>query len=95
MVDIDRARLRELADAATEGPWIWHQIHGDKPERAISARTYCTSGGTCVLVFNPERHFVRSEDATFMAAARSAVPALLDRIDELEASLRAANRLAR
>ena len=65
---IDRDRLRALAENATPGPWeaeggdIWNDAHG--------------------FLLNPR---LDDADADFIAAARTAVPALLDMLDQAEA----------
>jgi len=92
--------LRALADAATPGPWFVqadrHRVCGiigpkmaaydDEPEQEWrEVQIVETDGG----------HYPpRWNDAAFVTAARSAVPALLDRVAELEAGLREAVNLA-
>lgn len=63
---VDRAELRRLADEATAGPWV-ADAEGDCVE------------GDGVLVAAVVR--MDRTDARFIAAARSAVPALLDEND--------------
>lgn len=81
-----RDRLRELAENATPGPWEarrgsqWDfdgsQVAQSSVRRADRAAiTWDDHGGE---VFVPA-------DAEFIAAAREAVPALLDALDEAEA----------
>ena len=90
---IDRDRLRELAENATPGPWE-AQDYDDHPG----------DEGSCVLTHEPERGtraiayaiaypWTTPEscdaDAEFIAAARQAVPALLDMLDQAEARIEA------
>ena len=78
LTDVDRVRLRlrELADAATHGPWTYDDgdgmVYAPFDSGGIEdydevART--CSGTTC--------------DPAFIAAARTAVPALLDEVERL------------
>lgn len=86
-----RDQLRALADKATPGPWtVGHLSHWDfdgrqvpqssvrRPDRV--AITWDDHGGD---VFVPA-------DAEFIAAARTALPALLDALDQAEAERDAA-----
>ena len=97
---LDILELRALAEAATPGPWFvqadGHRVCGiigpkmaaydDEPEQEWrEVQIVETDGG----------HYPpRWNDAAFMTAARSAVPALLDRVAALEAGLREAIRIA-
>ena len=83
-MSIDREHLRELTSGATPGPWEAGEPHGwgdgdDKPQSCIETPagvlTWDDHGGE---VFEPA-------DAEFIAAARTAVPALLDMLDQAEA----------
>jgi hypothetical protein len=65
------AKLRELADAATEGPWTV-----DEAQASID----CPEGPVVDLVLT-------SADVAFIAAAREAVPRLLDRIAALRKAM--------
>lgn len=87
---IDRDRLRELAENATPGPWTvehgsdWGLDGRQVPQSSVSradrvAITWDDHGGE---VFVPA-------DAEFIAAARTAVPALLDMLDQAEARIQA------
>ena len=83
-------QLRMLAAQATPGPWeadgrVVEQKYWNKgfPEDPVSCEVECLAycyGGT-------GRGVGRPEDAAFIAAARSAVPELLDRVADLEATL--------
>ena len=86
---IDRDRLRELAENATPGPWE-AQDYDDHPG----------DEGSCILTHEPERGtraiayaiaypWTTPEsceaDAELIAKFRTAVPALLDMLDQAEA----------
>ena len=86
---IDRDQLRALAAAATPGPWVAGEPRGwgdndDEPQSDIDTPagvlTWDDHGGE---VFKPD-------DAEFIAAARNALPALLDALDQAEARIQAA-----
>ena len=117
---IDRDRLRKLADAATEGPWErgnWYHVQGsthctcskshgplvgidphgtygemhvhrysDYPlwENGIRARDDAV-GGVDVVIETDEYGTMSDADAEFIAASRTAVPALLDQLAQAEA----------
>lgn len=89
-MSIDREYLRELASGATPGPWTvehgsdWDLDGRQVPQSSVSradrvAITWDDHGGE---VFAPA-------DAEFIAAARTAVPALLDMLDQAETTLAA------
>jgi hypothetical protein len=82
----ERQRLRELCDKATPGPWErevsqgrvgipsgWEVYREDKGVWTDIAHTLC-AGDACKCF----------EDASFIASARSAMPELLDALDEAE-----------
>ena len=85
----ERAEWRALADAATEGPWEAH-------EGTVGAMTGPRDCGGCSGLVSP-RHEpacfwsevagAAPADAAFIAAARTAVPRLLDALDTAEADL--------
>ena len=83
---IDRDRLRELAENATPGPWEY-------PGELL--------GLPCSTVFagDPKRTHaayvagMRPGDGEFIAASRTAVPALLDALDQAEARIKAVRDL--
>lgn len=88
---IDRDRLRELAENATPGPWeadldrhgetrgIWPTGPGEEQiiGSYVAADGYDSQGWTGGT----------DENLEFIAAARTAVPQLLDQIDQQEAEL--------
>lgn len=72
-----RAEWKALADAATEGPWTAaEQSHGEWFSIQSPHLALCTA-------FEPA-------DAAFIAAARTAVPALLEEVERLREALRQA-----
>lgn len=89
MTTIDRDELRKLADAATPGPWeaitdrydseIGWYMGGHIPNVADEFRTE----------HDGDHPPLGAEDAKFIAAAREAVPALLDQLDAAEARIAA------
>lgn len=98
MADVlDRAALRRLAEAASPGPWraCWYgpneptmlervQIHAPDDEGPLIADFF--TGG--------EEAPKQQDNAEFIAAARTAVPALLDALDAAEARIGAVRRAA-
>lgn len=93
MTDIDTARLRELAEAATPGPWEWegdglwrHQSPTDYA--AIVTADYAPDTGPTVECSD-------ANGAYIAAANPQTVLALLDRIAELERTVAAAGRALR
>ena len=78
----DRDRLRELAENATPGPWLPH------------ARYVWTSelGG---IIQNWSEDANAAADMEFIAAAHTAMPALLDMLDQAEARIQAVRELHR
>jgi len=102
--DADRARWRELAEAATPGPW-WpdHRCVGvgsDDPSQGEAAGLgweVLRDRGTRERAW-PEPSlrgtFARGWDAHFVAEARTALPALLDENDRLRAKLEAVGAAA-
>jgi hypothetical protein len=81
-VKVDTEAIRARADAATKGPW----------RRNIDCRLIDGNDECAVLYFDHNTHVgqfrAREQDVNFIAAARTDVPALCDRIEELEAALR-------
>ena len=83
---LDLLELRALADRATPAPWFARGRH-----------LSCVPNDSGMGATLPTNHIgvmAEREDAAFIAAARSAVPALLDRVAELEARLRDALAIA-
>lgn len=81
---IDTEALRRLADAATEGPWHWDPPSDDEwPSADESLR----AGKDLVLHgwgYDASGISGSDEDRAFIAAARTAVPALLDALAAAE-----------
>ena len=101
-----RDQLRALADAATPGPWEyeWDEDEGEITVRAGTARvgedgfapgSYVTTD----MILEHEDAWPEDSgeqhaaDAEFIAAARTAVPALLDQLDQAEARIKAVREL--
>ena len=73
-----RDQLRALADAATPGPWETYMV---PPERNRAAYVAVEAGDTEIRIARYEGgHF----DGAFIAAAREAVPELLDQLADAE-----------
>jgi len=91
-----RAELRKLCEAATSGPWKDIQDGyglGRHPYISVDS----PSGAIIDVMTRARLPFTRQEvdvpheaNAAFIAAAREALPAALDRLDALEAALRIA-----
>ena len=75
---IDRDRLRALAENATEGPWEVDRM-GDLV--SVPERERDRYGGHIFIGTATGDASSATEDAEFIAAARTAVPALLDMLD--------------
>ena len=80
MTTADRNRLRKLADAATPGPW---ENTRNGVQQSLAAATKVGDYKYEGVGIVPEE-YVRQEDAEFIAAARTAVPALLDALASAE-----------
>lgn len=78
--------LQQLADAATEGPW---EAGSARFGRDHQETPYVAPGVGSDVVAQCYASRRATHDAAFIAAARSAVPALLARVRELEAALAA------
>lgn len=84
MAELDYDALQRLADAATPGPWAWE---GDLSENEASLAPDRKSGGPGFVLSAYGLHTegfvdVGVADAEFIAAARTAIPVLLDRVRE-------------
>ena len=73
-----RDELRKLAEAATPGPWVQNGRNGIP-----------TPIGSCVALTRRHDDDERRADAEFIAAARTALPTLLDQLDAAEARIKA------
>lgn len=86
----DRDRLRKLCEDAHPGPWEhepeagWVEVTADKHCAVIAGQVRPRNGfGGRIYEDNYE------PTAEFIAAARTAVPALLDALDQAEARIKA------
>ena len=81
-----RDQLRALANAATPGPWEWHhQEHkGTIHPTFLEGRTENDWVLSLDDAFTPSRATLE-----FIAAARTALPLLLDQLDQAEARIAA------
>ena len=77
---INRARLRALAENATPGPWVPHARYVWTPEL----------GG---IIQNWSDDANGAADMDFIAYTRTAVPALLDMLEKAEARIQAVREL--
>lgn len=85
MSDDQMAAIRALCDAATPGPWkwwtscSWRRLKSDRAGVSLSvAEPFVASDG------HPDLD-IKEADQAFIAAARTAVPALLDEVERLRA----------
>ena len=87
MAELDYDELQRLADAATPGPWFQGRGNQrfEKPREVYSKREPEEEDSHDIATF-----VWSDEDAEFIVASRSAIPALLDRVRELEAERDAA-----
>jgi hypothetical protein len=90
VTDDDLKQLRSIADAATLGPWRYDGI--DIVQLTDSGKGYPldyypdskdVAIGKCSTCGNTDVGIQRRDDAIFVAAARGAVPALIDGIELL------------
>ena len=84
---IDRDRLRELAENATPGPWETFKTKLGR-DNGIGSVNPTVHPDEAVM----EDVWSNSADAEFIAASRQAVPALLDMLDQAEAIIRRQER---
>ena len=87
------ADWRRLAEAATEGPWVVDEGYGTSFDGTNSTVLYVASAADrssyIASLGSPIYGDHGDHDAQFIAAARSAVPALLADLDRLQAELAA------
>lgn len=83
----DLAALRELLDAATPGPWEWRPKMRDSEVRDLvhihDPRLHPTN-----VLKTTEDWPPTEADAALIAAAVTALPALLDRVERAEAAVK-------
>ena len=82
------AEWRRIADAATKGPW-----RADEYVVCDAAGNYIANASARVAFWSPIAGRDRP-NAAFIATARTAMPALLDEVERLEAQLAEATRRA-
>lgn len=91
MDEEELARLERLAGAATPGPWKAEVAERSYPDQAqvIDAPTKCsiidTYNSGCASDPCPDEVFFSPENARFIAAARTALPALVAEVRRLQA----------
>lgn len=89
MTDVELAELERLADAATPGPWEANSDHHNNVY--VDAMNQGELGLKVQLLdLNMQGN---EEDAAFIAASRTAIPALLADLREARASLGEARQL--
>lgn len=77
---LDLAALRGLCEQATPGPWR----EGSVEKEAVFCEHGCSFGpGIERNLLRLNKHFPHEADAAFIAAARTALPALLDEVERL------------
>lgn len=88
-IDIDQ--LRGLLDKATPGPWsLGHPYVDDEGYREFPLFASVNGAAVCpVAVCLPFPHVggMQEANAAFVMAVRSALPALLDEVEQLRAAL--------
>ena len=77
MTDLDVMAIRARAEKATPGPWHDNAFHGI----VTSGGDWNTSDSVSVA------DIIRRDDGTFIAAARTDVPALCDEVEECRARI--------
>ena len=90
MTDNELSKLRALTDSATPGPWS--AMPFDDCSRVYSGEPL---KGRLVVISPYEYNPRDEEDAAFIAAARTAVPALIGEVERLRADLSRLTRNAR
>ncbi len=81
--------LKKLAEAATPGEWISDEVRTSSGRAfRIGTGEMIKAGKGCCIIYddfpgNPKNE--RSANAAFIAASRSAIPALIERVERAEA----------
>lgn len=83
MGDLDLKHLRALAEAATPGPWELRSDRNEQKNVYSGDKWIAVLPHQCVASIEEQR----GQDAAFVAAARTAVPELLDENERLRAAL--------
>lgn len=97
---LDREAIKRRAEAATEGPWEWDDLHGDPAlvSRSVIDKEYGEFGSVLaswqrfVVMGYPTKDgggtpALDGPDAEFIAHARSDVPALLAALEAAKAEV--------
>lgn len=86
-VDIDK--LRALCDAATPGPWEWNDgfLWNVEHDTGVLSHSHIPEDNACQECSAGTRWPISDENKAFIAAARAAVPELLDEITRLRETL--------
>lgn len=78
----ERARLRALCETATPGPWECNGVSVDPEDGYVFARQGANIRGTLIVLDDTYERC--GSDMLFVAASRTAIPALLDDLDAVE-----------
>lgn len=89
----DLEELKKLAEAATPGPWGFRQYPGDDAEIYPTYEAPPSFGEWAALFIAKDTYEDEIPDravanASFIAAARSALPALIERVEAAEAEVK-------
>ena len=88
MAELDLKSIRDRANSATGGPWHafpYFNEEDDEDPNCVGCDVQATWGdGTVLIVDMPNGRNECCHNAIFIAHARQDVPALLDRVEELE-----------
>lgn len=86
----ERARLRALCETATPGPWECNGVSVDPEDGYVFARQGANIRGTLIVLDDTYERC--GSDMLFVAASRTAIPALLDDADAADARIAKAER---
>jgi len=86
-------KLKAICEAATPGPWK-HSKFGVNILTHDSEFSVCTQNYTGSTFMVEEQMKITEANAAFIAASRSAVPALIELVEALEAEIRARHNMA-
>lgn len=84
---IDREELRRLCEAATPGPWKWWTSNSWRRLRSCRRDSHPSVAEPIVARDGHPDMIISDADQAFIAAARTAVPALLDALEAAEAEI--------
>lgn len=88
MTPDELAKLRELCDAASPGPWQVGRPATCRHRLWLNSQNLANLWSPPGIDITDPCAHLSVEDAMFIAAARDAVPRLLDYVAELEAKIR-------